>query len=134
MAQYMGSIYNDTITLGGVDDFAFGFSGNDTIQDEWGPPSNDFMYGGEGADTLITHNGTDALYGENGHDTLSFTTGFYNVVIDGGKGNDTLRVDRDLFAPGEADALDELGDSGALFALANGGVAFIKDIEVIWFT
>ena len=133
MAQYMGSAYNDTITMAaGTDDFAFGFSGNDVIQDDFGLPSNDSMYGGDGADTLITRGGVDVMYGENGRDTFQFFTGFYNITIDGGNGNDTLKVDRNLFAPGEADALDELADSGALFALANGGVAYIKDIEVIW--
>lgn len=132
MANYFGSIYSDTIWLSSANDIAYGFGGNDFISDQREPASSDFMFGGDGADTLVSWGGVDTLDGGNGHDIFEFHSDVDNIRIVGGAGNDTLKVNPNLFMPGEFEALDELADSGAAFALRSGGVLIIEDVEVIW--
>jgi Ca2+-binding RTX toxin-like protein len=64
----------------------FGFGGNDTLMGT--DLSNDFLYGGTGADLLQGLAADDFLFGQDGNDSLSGGAGVDNLF--GGDGADTL--------------------------------------------
>ncbi|CUI04235.1 Alkaline phosphatase [Janthinobacterium sp. CG23_2] len=89
-----GSSGNDTLDGGdgndklvGADgaDHLLGGSGNDTMD---GGEGNDQLFGGDGDDVLTGGEGCDTLSGGNGNDQLTTRGG--DTVLDGGAGNDTL--------------------------------------------
>ncbi|MCC8273359.1 type I secretion protein, partial [Acinetobacter baumannii] len=59
---------------------------------------NDYLYGGNGDDTLISNGGSDSLYGGSGNDTLIYGGNSPNVYtgLIGEAGNDTYIVDKAL--------------------------------------
>ncbi|QRP69270.1 type I secretion C-terminal target domain-containing protein [Acinetobacter pittii] len=62
-----------------------------------GSTGNDYLYGGNGDDTLISNTGSDYLYGESGSDTLIYggNSNGYTALL-GQAGNDTYIVDKTL--------------------------------------
>ncbi|MFA3399188.1 type I secretion C-terminal target domain-containing protein [Acinetobacter baumannii] len=62
-----------------------------------GSIGNDYLYGGNGDDTLVSNTGSDYLYGGSGNDTLIYG-GNFNVytALQGQAGNDTYIVDKAL--------------------------------------
>ncbi|QER75267.1 type I secretion C-terminal target domain-containing protein [Acinetobacter baumannii] len=62
-----------------------------------GSIGNDYLYGGNGDDTLVSNTGSDYLYGGSGNDTLIYG-GNSNVytALQGQAGNDTYIVDKAL--------------------------------------
>ncbi|MCA4230186.1 Ig-like domain-containing protein [Acinetobacter baumannii] len=63
-----------------------------------GSTGNDYLYGGNGDDTLISNGGSDSLYGGSGNDTLIYggnSPNLYTGLI-GEAGNDTYIVDKAL--------------------------------------
>ncbi|BCO31359.1 hypothetical protein TspCOW1_14620 [Thiohalobacter sp. COW1] len=88
---------NDTITTGAHDDLVYGGAGNDVIVDTTG---SDTVYGGAGNDwitlngTSSTRNRTNTVYGEEGDDTIVMTAFSRRNLLDGGAGNDLIRVAR----------------------------------------
>ncbi|EXE30284.1 Ig-like domain-containing protein, partial [Acinetobacter baumannii] len=63
-----------------------------------GSTGNDYLYGGNGDDTLISNGGSDSLYGGSGNDTLIYGGNSPNVYtgLIGEAGNDTYIVDKAL--------------------------------------
>ncbi|MDC5089851.1 Ig-like domain-containing protein [Acinetobacter baumannii] len=63
-----------------------------------GSTGNDYLYGGNGDDTLISNGGSDSLYGGSGKDTLIYGGNSPNVYtgLIGEAGNDTYIVDKAL--------------------------------------
>ncbi|MGE8600901.1 MAG: Ig-like domain-containing protein [Acinetobacter calcoaceticus] len=63
-----------------------------------GSTGNDYLYGGNGDDTLISNTGSDSLYGGSGNDTLIYGGNSPNVYtgLIGEAGNDTYIVDKAL--------------------------------------
>jgi len=90
-------------------DYLFGGNGDDTIT---GGAGNDTMYGGLGNDVLSSGNGKDALYGGIGNDSL--TGGQGNQALYGGVGLDTLYggVDSNALTGGAVDTHILYGDAG----------------------
>ena len=80
-----GTPGDDTLDGTSGDDTINGFAGNDVIN---GLEGNDTLYGGAGFDTLTGGAGADSLFGGNGNDILSGD--LQDIVIDGGRGTDTL--------------------------------------------
>ena len=70
------------------DDLLKGRAGADTIQ---GFGGDDTLIGNSGGDLLDGGAGADALFGGGGADTLVWD--FADLIIDGGRNSDTLRVD-----------------------------------------
>jgi Ca2+-binding RTX toxin-like protein len=64
-----------------------GLAGNDTLT---GLGGNDRLDGGDGNDQLVGGNGADVLRGGNGNDSLTWHA--KDRIVDGGAGNDTLKV------------------------------------------
>ncbi|KCZ19990.1 hemolysin-type calcium-binding repeat family protein [Acinetobacter baumannii 42057_3] len=62
-----------------------------------GSIGNDYLYGGNGDDTLVSNTGSDYLYGGSGNDTLIYG-GNSNVytALQGQAGNDTYIIDKAL--------------------------------------
>ncbi|MDP9802247.1 calcium-binding protein [Acinetobacter calcoaceticus] len=62
-----------------------------------GSTGNDYLYGGNGDDTLISNTGSDYLYGGAGNDTLIYggNSNAYTALL-GQAGNDTYIVDKAL--------------------------------------
>ncbi|MGJ8531684.1 MAG: LysM peptidoglycan-binding domain-containing protein [Alphaproteobacteria bacterium] len=95
-----GSIHDNTINLGGGDDWAYGWGGNDTLSGDagddrlFGHTGNDILNGGDGNDVLIGGAGLDELNGGAGNDDLHIDDDDFNangdLNIDGGTGTDTL--------------------------------------------
>lgn len=86
----------------GLRTYAYGNGGNDTLH---GSSNVDYLYGGNGYDSLYGHGGNDRLYGGNHNDYLSGGSGYDRLY--GQSGNDTLHGGDD----GTADYLH--GGSGA---------------------
>ncbi|EXS37948.1 type I secretion C-terminal target domain protein [Acinetobacter baumannii 426863] len=63
-----------------------------------GSTGNDYLYGSNGDDTLISNGGSDSLYGGSGNDTLIYGGNSPNVYtgLIGEAGNDTYIVDKAL--------------------------------------
>ncbi|SIS77152.1 calcium-binding protein [Phaeovulum vinaykumarii] len=99
--------------------FGFGYDGNDVILGH--DDTNDFAYGGHGADVLRGLGGDDHLYGQYGSDTLDGGAGADHLfggdgddVLDGGAGDDQLN--------GQAGADD--------FVIGSGGADTIVDFRI----
>lgn len=75
----------DRITGSAQADFAYGWSGNDTLS---GKDGNDTLAGDGGADRISGGRGNDRLIGGAGNDRLAGDAG--NDRLDGGLGSDTL--------------------------------------------
>ena len=89
-----GDIILDKI---GSDDFIFGLSGADRLQDDlqigFTSASDDFYFGGRGADAIWSAYGSDRLYGQRGDDSFDvYEGGDKRVIVDGGKGRDSLTL------------------------------------------
>ncbi|WP_108509777.1 Ig-like domain-containing protein [Acinetobacter baumannii] len=63
-----------------------------------GSTGNDYLYGGNGDDTLISNGDSDSLYGGSGNDTLIYGSNSPNIYtgLIGEAGNDTYIVDKAL--------------------------------------
>ena len=101
--QY-GDAGNDTMFSAGGNDWLAGGEGDDDI---YGGGGDDNLFGGNDQDVLVGEGGYDQLYGEGGNDLL--ISGYANPIMliaavsdagfdvggfmDGGTGNDVLRVD-----------------------------------------
>jgi Ca2+-binding RTX toxin-like protein len=82
----------DTILSGSGDDVVYGGQGNDVIDSSNG---NDVLGGGQGNDTLKTGYGNDMAEGGEGDDLIEGShSGHKN--FDGGAGDDTLKISRNL--------------------------------------
>lgn len=103
-------------TIGSGIDTIYGYAGNDDIRgyspsniDEY---TNNYLYGGEGNDTVTGANGIDYIYGDEGDDILRGNSG--NDELHGGAGNDELfgggGDDSYFFTSGD----DVISESGAL--------------------
>jgi len=66
-------------------DYIYAGDGNDTITDTDG---NNDIYGEGGNDTIATGDGDDKIYGGDGNDTIN--TGIGNNIVDGGAGDDNI--------------------------------------------
>lgn len=94
MANFFGSVRNDSISGTVLDDSIFGDVGNDTLLGNAGNDTldgwdgDDSLSGGSGDDTVYGWFGNDRMAGGNGHDTLFGEDG--NDRLDGDAGNDTL--------------------------------------------
>jgi len=85
MANYYGTIFNDSLVGGYENDLMLGYAGDDTLA---GGDGNDFLVGGAGNDGLWGDYGNDTLDGGDGNDTVN---GWYgNESLIGGAGNDQL--------------------------------------------
>ena len=82
---YGGDFTGDVTQLGGI--------GDDLLI---GTPAADVLIGGQGDDTLIGNGGPDVLYGGAGNDVLAISDADFRR-IDGGSGDDTLRLDGENF-------------------------------------
>ncbi len=80
-----GGAGDDTMTLRGGRDLAYGGDGDDVID---GGIGFDTVFGGAGEDTLSGNGGNDLLYGDDDDDILSGGSG--SDLLFGGAGNDTL--------------------------------------------
>uniref|UniRef100_UPI001918A3C3 Ig-like domain-containing protein n=1 Tax=Psychrobacter sanguinis TaxID=861445 RepID=UPI001918A3C3 len=81
-----------------------------------GGPNDDYIYGGNGDDILVSNMGSDRLYGEDGDDTLIYggNTTQYTALI-GGSGNDTYIIDKsDFMSSGLIHILDSAGSNDKL--------------------
>jgi parallel beta-helix repeat protein len=88
--QLTGGFFDDQISSGDGNDFVAGFDGDDML---WGGLGNDHLSGGAGNDKIDGGPGSDFIEGGEGDDTIiSQET---DLVLLGGAGIDTLRVDRD---------------------------------------
>jgi Ca2+-binding RTX toxin-like protein len=126
MAQFMGTGRPDLFELKGtVGNIAYGFAGNDDFYDSVG---NDWTWGGAGDDQFYSTSGSDLMFGGRDDDEFHIAHADQNILIRGGQGFDTLIIDADLFAKGEAEQLQYVLD-GALYQLADGGVLDISGIE-----
>lgn len=117
--EIRGGAGNDRILGGSGDDSTYGDSGNDTIRAGagndavrggagrdmlYGEGGADSLYGGPGNDHLDGGTGADKLYGGDGNDILAWNTGPVELrdqfvpgpVLDGGAGQDTLRVNSEV--------------------------------------
>ncbi len=100
----------DTIFGGAGNDTLYGGHGNDTLD---GGEGTDILYGGQSNDILIG-SGSDQLYGENNNDEIRYTVDLSanpSGVVDGGSGNDTLKLyltSDQLTQEGVRDALEAL--------------------------
>ncbi|HSH90655.1 MAG TPA: calcium-binding protein [Ramlibacter sp.] len=88
MAIFNGTLFNDTLLGGSLDDIMSGFAGLDWLLGDFG---NDSMSGGDDNDTLHAGPGNDTVAGDAGDDELKGGTG--NDTLNGGTGNDLLRFD-----------------------------------------
>lgn len=81
----------------GKDDFIFGFDGRDYLEDDMRMsgqrPSNDYYYGGSGADRIASMFGSDFLFGQGGIDEFDvWKGGDKRVFVHGGQGFDSLTL------------------------------------------
>ena len=111
---------NDTINAG---------DGDDTIE---GGPGRDLVNAGNGNDVWLaggTNSGSDTVRMEGGDDTayLGFVTVGQAEIIDGGTGNDTIRMDDPVFQP--VGGTIDLNDSGD--ATTAGFLGTIRNFENI---
>lgn len=107
----------DSVTQAG---FGFGYSGADTVNGS--AQSNDFLYGGKGADVLQGLGADDFLFGQDGDDDLQGGDGIDNLFggrgddrLDGGQGNDYLvggLGDDSYLVTGAGDVVIEQVDGG----------------------
>ncbi|MGB7336123.1 MAG: calcium-binding protein [Salaquimonas sp.] len=100
-----------------------GGAGADKIKGGNNAKGTDYLYGGEGDDTIDGRNGTDYLFGEAGNDYLLGGEG--DDVLDGGTGNDKLEGGEgaDVIDGGEGDndAADYVSsDAGVTINLKTG--------------
>ena len=65
-----------------------------------GDANDNYLYGGDGNDTIMGGAGNDRIYGGAGADTISGGAGA--DMIDGGVGNDTIKLANGHFAAGES--------------------------------
>lgn len=93
----LGDDGNDSITTGIHDDVIYGGDGHDVITDITG---SDTVYGGAGDDritlngTALTRYRTNSVYGGEGNDTIDVTEFSRGNLLDGGTGDDAIRVGR----------------------------------------
>lgn len=96
--RFYGGNGDDTFTsTTSLNTVASGQGGADTLTTGTG---NDFLYGGDASDTLVSTGGTNTLSGGNGHDMITGGAGLDRIF--GGQGDDTLHGlgGNDLFNAG----------------------------------
>ena len=88
---------NDTINGEAGNDTIYGGAGNDSLE-AGGSAGNDSVFGDDGNDTITSSSGNDTLQGGAGNDVFN-VSGMYlgmgpqeAVVVDGGDGDDTIRL------------------------------------------
>jgi Ca2+-binding RTX toxin-like protein len=120
-----GGSGDDVLSGGAGNDTLIGGDGADRLDGDFG---DDTLYGGSGNDVLLDRlGGNDSLYGEDGDDQLrviDFTPDEVlaiprSLVLDGGAGNDSIRLD----APKNAYVMASLigGDGNDVIAVDGGG-------------
>jgi Ca2+-binding RTX toxin-like protein len=129
---------NDSLSGGLGDDVLNGGAGNDTLNGGDGADrldgdfGNDLLSGGLGNDVLLDHlGGNDSLYGEDGDDRLQvvdlteddFGASPRTLVLDGGAGNDSIRLD--ARENSRADATISGGGGSDIIAVDGGGTVTI---------
>jgi Ca2+-binding RTX toxin-like protein len=88
----------DRLFGGGGNDTMLGRGGNDTLSGGSGDDSllgglgNDLLAGDDGNDVLLGNGGRDSLFGGAGNDVVGVGPDDDGMVLDGGTGNDTLRI------------------------------------------
>lgn len=104
---FIGSLFDDTLTMGNGNDTINGLSGNDSLSGRGG---NDVLNGGGGRDVLTGGAGRDSLFGEAGADRFvlaaasdSVTGAQRDVVRDFVAGVDMLDLRRIDAIPGAGD-------------------------------
>ncbi|QBM41166.1 type I secretion C-terminal target domain-containing protein [Acinetobacter baumannii] len=83
-----------------------------------GSTGNDYLYGGNGDDTLISNGDSDSLYGGSGNDTLIYGGNSPNIYtgLIGEAGNDTYIVDKALLgALSYVHILDNTNEQNTLY-------------------
>lgn len=129
----IGTKAGDVIVAGLGNDIVYSLAGNDWLGDNSLDltPSNDNYYGWAGNDTLTSYGGMDSMFGGRGSDTFEFHGTSENITIRGGKGDDFLIVNPNLFAPGEYEFLMKYADTThhMLLDLAGGGVLDLQGVE-----
>ncbi|MFI8126701.1 Ig-like domain-containing protein [Acinetobacter sp. ABJ-A23_2] len=83
-----------------------------------GSTGDDYLYGGDGNDTLISNTGSDHLYGGSGNDTLIYGGNSPNVYtgLIGEAGNDTYIVDKKLLGSNSyVHILDNINEQNTLY-------------------
>ncbi|RDL86176.1 Ig-like domain-containing protein [Acinetobacter baumannii] len=82
-----------------------------------GSTGNDYLYGGNGDDTLISNGGSDSLYGGSGNDTLIYGGNSPNIYtgLIGEAGNDTYIVDKALLGSSYVHILDNTNEQNTLY-------------------
>lgn len=145
-----GGAGNDDLTGGTGDDTLDGGSGDDVLT---GGHDDDVLKGGDGDDTLIGGTGDDEIHTGSGNDTVD--AGENNdvvlvdidpaetgraVTLDGGSGEDTLRIALDSEQPNLEAVLAEIAqatvsaqtDSAGPYSIESLGITFsnFEDIEV----
>jgi hypothetical protein len=109
--EIRGGRGDDFLAAGSGDDFVWGGLGDDFIA---GNAGNDRLSGGEGDDVIIDSSGGSRIFGDAGDDLILFTadgTGTKEDVVDGGRGDDALR----LSVPAETFASTEFQAEFAAF-------------------
>jgi Ca2+-binding RTX toxin-like protein len=95
---------NDLVSGGAGVDTLLGEGGNDTLVGaHWQEQSEEYIDGGAGDDFLF---GRGILLGGAGQDTIDISGSSW--VVDGGDGNDTIRLGSEIFAPASEILLQEL--------------------------
>lgn len=87
--QLFGNGGDDRLEGGDGNDRLFGGAGDDVLL---GGAGDDQLFGGEGDDVLVAGPGADRLFGEDGNDLLIGNDDPARATLDGGEGDDTLRL------------------------------------------
>lgn len=111
----------DTVYGNGGDDKIFDIEGN--IQSQ---RKTDWLYGGDGNDTIVASYGNDRLFGGNGNDTLYGTQG--TNLMEGGDGDDVIIGHGTLKGGAGADYLD--GSDGST-VYADDEDIFLSGLSII---
>lgn len=86
-----GTKQDDILTINGRDTVIYGGSGNDTFIDTF-PCSDDFIFCGQGNDTVFTADGFDKIWGKGGNDRFIVEDRDASVLIIGGEGHDVIKM------------------------------------------
>ena len=116
-----GTLADNLIKGGALNDTLNGLGGNDTLQ---GGAGNDTLFGGEDDDNLQGGSGNDILDGSLGNDTLDGGTG--DDMLVGGAGDDKYIVDS------TGDVVQEVAGGGVdtiVTTLANYSLASLPEVE-----
>lgn len=98
--DYLAGQGGDDLLRGGTgDDTLVGGPGNDTLE---GGPGEDWLMGGDGDDVLVAGPDASQLFGDAGDDLLIGDNHHTQSLLNGGEGDDTLRIGSNDWAEGGA--------------------------------